>query len=334
MLQQTRVGVVIPYYLGFLERFPTVEALANGPLDEVLARWSGLGYYRRARQLHQAAQEVVKRGGFPTDSQGLRELPGIGPYTAAAVASMAFDEVVPVMDGNVERVLCRRLGWREDPKRSAVRRRLMVAAEKLLSTERPGDSNQALMELGATVCRPASPDCPACPLKRGCAARRQGDPERYPAPRRRRQVERLELVVVVCEEEGRVLLFRREVFRLDGLRPDGSEDALPGVLDGMWELPNVPLTAPPIATPLADLEQALAQRYGGRWRLEASRRGQVRHSITYRAITLHVHHARFEAEGREIEGCGAEGPEAAWVGADDLPRFATSSMVDKVLNLS
>ena len=268
MLQQTRVGTVLPYYEAFLQRFPTVEDLASAPVDEVLARWSGLGYYRRARQLHRAAREIVERGGkFPTSARELQSLPGIGPYTAAAVASIAFGEVTPALDGNVERLLCRRLGLREDPKRSATRRELLAAAARLLDRGRPGDSNQALMELGATVCKPAQPDCAACVLAPGCRARRRGDPERYPAPRRRRRTERREL---------------------DGfVRPE--------------------------------------YLHRGRWRL-AEAGARVRHAITYRALELHVYRARFEAGGTV-----AEGPEAAWVGAEDRRRFPVSSMVEKVL---
>jgi A/G-specific adenine glycosylase len=306
MLQQTQVRTVIPYYERFLERFPTVGALAAAETEEVLALWSGLGYYRRARQLHRAAGEVVRRGGFPETALELRELPGVGPYTAAAVASIAFGEPVPVLDGNVERLLCRRLAVAEDPKRSAVRRRLSAAAAELLDPERPGDGNQALMEVGATVCRPVAPDCPDCPLRAGCRARIEGDPERYPAPRRRRRVERVELAVAVAREGGRVLLFRR---------PEGSD-----VLAGLWELPNVPR-----GRTLAATAAALGERYGGRWRLRR-RRGRVRHGITYRAITLHLHPAEVDA-GDAV----AEGPEAAWVGDHERGDFPVSSMVEKVL---
>ena len=178
MLQQTQVQTVIPYFEAFLAKYPDVESLAATSLDEVLASWSGLGYYRRARQMHRAAGEIVALGGFPTSAAGLRELPGIGEYTAAAIASIAFGEVVPVLDGNVERVLSRCLAQAEDPKRSRPRRRLRQAAAELLDPRRPGDGNQALMELGATVCRPTSPNCPVCPLAPDCRAHAEGDPER------------------------------------------------------------------------------------------------------------------------------------------------------------
>ena len=165
MLQQTQVKTVIPYYEAFLERFPNVETLAAASIGEVLASWSGLGYYRRARQLHRAAQEVVHRGeGLPENARALEKLPGIGPYTAAAVASIAFGEAVPVLDGNVERVLSRYVALSEDPKRRAHRNTLLALAAEILDRERPGESNQAMMELGATVCTPRRPQCGSCPI--------------------------------------------------------------------------------------------------------------------------------------------------------------------------
>ncbi len=305
MLQQTQVKTVIPYYEDFLTRFPDVGALAAASLDEVLAAWSGLGYYRRARQLHAAAQQVAELGDFPTSSFELQKLPGIGLYTAAAVGSMAFGESVPVLDGNVERVLSRRLGLNQDPKKAAPRKRLLEAGGQLLDAARPGDSNQALMELGATVCRPRRPDCGSCPLTSGCRARITGDPERFPPPRRRRQVERVDLVVAVAKQGDRVLMFRR---------PEGS-----GLLAGLWELPNVPRRA------LATTERSLGRCYGGRWKLEPAC-DKVRHGITHHALMLHVHPARFSA-GDVV----AEGPEAAWVAAGERSDYPLSSAVEKVL---
>src|SRR5438045_2904526 len=162
MLQQTRVEVVIPYYHRFLRRFPTLASLAAAPLDEVLALWSGLGYYARARNLHRAAQACGGR--LPETADGLRALPGFGPYTAAAVASLAFGEDVALVDGNVARVLSRLFAIRED-----ARARAWEIAARLLPRGRAGAFNEALMELGATVCTPRTPDCPRCPLQRMCA---------------------------------------------------------------------------------------------------------------------------------------------------------------------
>ena len=167
MLQQTRVAAVLEHYARFMERFPAVRALAAARENSVLAAWSGLGYYHRARRMHQAAKLIVKeRGGvFPTTAEAWREIPGIGRYTAAAIASIAFDEPVAVVDGNVERVLERLLG-REDGREVAWQR-----AEALLDRERPGDFNQAMMELGATVCTPRAPQCLVCPVNSLCVTR-------------------------------------------------------------------------------------------------------------------------------------------------------------------
>lgn len=306
MLQQTQVKTVIPYYEKFLVRFPDVEALSVASLDKVLALWSGLGYYRRARQLHAAAREVMESGSFPANSAELQKLPGIGPYTAAAVGSIAFGESIPVLDGNVERVLSRRLGLDQDPKKALARKRLLEAGAELLDVARPGDSNQALMEIGATICRPKRPYCGSCPLASGCRARITGNPERFPPPRRRRQVERVDLAVAVAWQEDRVLMFRR---------PEGG-----GLLAGLWELPNVQWRGA-----LATVGKALSSLYGGRWKLEPAS-DEVRHGITHHALVLHVHPARFSADD-----VVAEGPEAAWVAIGEIPDYPSSSAVEKVL---
>ena len=309
MLQQTRVEAVVPYYQAFIERFPTVEDLAAAGVEEVLALWSGLGYYRRARLMHRAAKKIRLRGTFPRSSLELLEMPGIGPYTAAAVASMAFGECVPVLDGNVERVICRRLGIEENPKRSSVRKKLVDGAARLLDPVRPGDSNQALMELGATICRPKRPNCGSCPIRPGCLAERLGDPERFSRPRQRRVIERVDLAVAVVRQRGRVLLFRR---------PEDSR-----VLPGMWELPNV------AHCPSREkIEKSLGRRYGGRWRLDPVI-GLVQHSITYRAIYIQAHSARLLEGGDDIGG----GLEAAWVLSEEGVGLPISSMVEKILTL-
>ena len=307
MLQQTRVETVLPYYERFLARFPDVAALAAAPVEEVLALWSGLGYYRRARQLHEAARRMA-RDGFPETAEGWRELPGVGEYTAAAVASIAFGEAAAVLDGNVERLAARLVALEEDPKRAAGRRRLRETAGALLDPERPGDSNQALMELGARVCTPRRPKCLLCPLAGGCAARRLGAPERFPRARERRAPRRLERVVAVVEEDGRRLLFRR-----------GDDEEL---LAGFWELP---WTGEEDGD--GDPAAALGRRYGGRWRLGEGL-GTVRHGITHRAFALAVVRAQVETVGAV-----AEGREAGWFAEEEIAALPTSSMVAKVLKL-
>jgi len=316
MLQQTRVEVVLPYYERFLERFPAVEDLAAAPIDEVLGLWSGLGYYRRARQLHAAAGRIAEEG-FPTSAAGWRELPGVGAYTAAAVASIAFGEAVAVLDGNVERVVARRLALSGDPKRAAVRRRLLAGATDLVDPERPGDSNQALMELGATLCTPSNPRCLLCPLSEDCSARRAGAPERYPELKKKRAPIQVRWVVAVAERDGRRLLFRR-----------GDEEEL---LAGTWELPWVPRGE---GTAQAE---GLAMRYGGRWHLGEAV-ATVRHSITHRAIEVEIREARWETDDAEDgEGAagslaeGRPGPEAGWFGPGEIAALATSSLVAKVI---
>jgi len=214
MLQQTRVGAVIPYYERFLARFPDWESLARAPLDAVLAAWSGLGYYRRARMLHEAARQVAREG-VPRTVEGWRALPGVGAYTAAAVASIAFGVPAAVVDGNVERVVCRRLAAARgavDPGE---------VAGRWLVREHPGDFNQAVMELGATVCLPASPRCGDCPIRRGCRGR--ASPDLYPGPKRRAAPRAEERDLVVSIEKGRAFLVRSKG---------------PGPMRGMWELPE------------------------------------------------------------------------------------------------
>lgn len=305
MLQQTRVETVLPYYAAFLERFPTVEALAAAPLDEVLAAWSGLGYYRRARFLHRAARVVGERGGFPCTLAELRALPGVGEYTAAAVASIVFGVVEPVLDGNVERVISRRMVLPGDPKRGSNRKLLRAAAAALLVTDSPGDSNQALMELGATVCTPRRPQCPQCPLRPGCRAAAEGTAENYPELRADRATERVERVLaLVQDDDGRVLLFRR-----------GQDEEL---LAGTWELPWA-----------ADGSRATAElgaRYGGVWQL-GRELGVVRHGITFRSLVLRVCAASSEVEQETV----AEGPEAGWFVPSEVAHLPHSAMVDKAL---
>lgn len=224
MLQQTRVETVRPYYRAWMERFPTVDALADAAESDVLRLWEGLGYYSRARHLHRAARLVRERfaGELPRSAAELRALPGVGEYTAGAVASIAFGEAVPAVDGNVRRVLSRLLDM-ERPTPGRVRK----AAAALVPEERPGDFNQALMELGATICTPSSPACAACPLRARCLAHRRGTVPLRPPPRKRADVPGFDIATaVVVDRDGAVLLRKRP--------PDG-------LLGGMWEFPGAPL---------------------------------------------------------------------------------------------
>ncbi len=224
MLQQTRVAVVIDYYTRFMIRFPTLESLAGASEADVLTQWSGLGYYRRARALHESARAVMAEyaGAIPNTAAGLSRLPGVGVYTAAAVASIAFNEPVAAVDGNVERVLTRYLG--HEPVVGAARSgRLRRETMLLVDPLRPGDFNQAMMELGATVCLPRAPLCPACPLREGCST--QGE---HAAPRTKRMLSRKAALGLLQRKQwpkAEVLLDRRPV--------DAAQ------MPGMWELPQL-----------------------------------------------------------------------------------------------
>lgn len=261
LLQQTRVEQAIPYYRRFLERFPALEALRAASLEEVLRVWQGAGYYRRAEHLHRLSQQVVA---LPSSYRELLRLPGLGPYTAAAVASMAFGERVAAVDGNVRRVLAR-LHALEDPKAQA----LQTLAQALLPLEQdPGEWNQAMMELGATVCLPRKPLCPACPLRPYCWG--QGTPERYPRAKRRR----------VPEERlaALVLLGRRGVHL----------ERLTGRFRGLYGVPLFPQ---------AELSPR-AQDYGVQPRLA----GEVVHALTHRRLLVQVYVAPWAGEGEDPWG--------------------------------
>jgi A/G-specific adenine glycosylase len=224
MLQQTRVTAVLPYYERFIQRFPDALALARATETEVLAAWAGLGYYSRARNLHRAARAVTEAGGFPQDYEGIRALPGVGDYTAAAIASIAFGLPHAVLDGNAIRVLARLAGEREVVSSAAARRRLTALAGDLLDRDRPGEFNQALMELGAMVCLPAGPRCSVCPLARTCAARREGLADRLPVKAPKAAPIAVERELLVIRRRGRCLLWQRP--------PDS------GRMAGFWELPE------------------------------------------------------------------------------------------------
>ena len=264
MLQQTRVETVIPYYERFLARYPTVADLAGATLDQVLSLWSGLGYYRRARVLHLAAREVTERygGAFPAEAAGLRDLPGVGAYTAGAIASIAFDRREALVDGNVARVLARLEGIDDDIKSAAGARRLWAAAARLVPAERPGRFNQALMELGATVCTPRSPRCDACPVDGACAARAAGREEELPVISPKREAPSVAMVAAVVRAGRRVLLARR---------------AEGGLFGGLWEPPMVEAPSLAAALPLlaaAGVGEAAGAR--GRGRLAGAARGAPR----------------------------------------------------------
>ncbi len=224
MLQQTQVATVMPYYTRFLQQFPDIQALAAAPLEEVLKLWAGLGYYRRAKSLHQAAQIIAStyHGIFPCKYDDILKLPGIGRYTAGAVASIAFHEKVPVLDGNVMRVLSRLVLIRENITKSHTQKRLWHIAEALVPRSNPGDFNQAMMELGATVCTPTHPRCESCPLKTVCMARQSNMQNQLPVKQRKAATPHIKMAAVVIDSPQGHLLAQRKAG---------------GLWEHLWEFP-------------------------------------------------------------------------------------------------
>lgn len=248
MLQQTQVSRVTEYWQRFLERFPTVRALAEASEDDVLAEWAGLGYYRRAMMFRRAARVVVDEfgGSLPTTARDLRRLPGMGAYTSAAVASIGFGEAVAAVDANAARVLARVLGLKGDASRAENRRVIESLARRLVDTARPGDLNQAVMELGALVCGPSDPTCDACPAARFCVAGKSPNPSSYPGSARAQRTVSLHEAVALVRRGDAVLLVRQEHER--------------GWWGGLWTLPRSPLV--PESDPVEALSRVLRERFG------------------------------------------------------------------------
>jgi A/G-specific adenine glycosylase len=302
MLQQTQVTTVIPYYQRFVRVFPTVRRLAEGPLDDVLRLWAGLGYYSRARNLHQAAQQIVAEHGgrFPHTFDRIRRLPGIGDYTAGAITSIAFGEPVPAIDGNAGRVLARVLYVTGDVRAGAPKRRLTELARLAVPADRPGDYNQALMELGSLVCRPADPACDECCLGDLCEARRRGKQRRIPAPRAHPKVQTVRVVAGLARRNGRVLIAQRP--------PEG-------VWGGMWEFPNVELR--PDAPPAETLVRLFAQAFG--LQVEVGEMlASFAHGIMHRRIELTAYSCSVVSGRTQAKAHVA----AKWVRPSELGEYA------------
>ena len=308
MLQQTQVDRVRGYWSRFLERFPDVKSLADAELADVLSMWTGLGYYSRARNLHAAAQAVVAEHGgrFPANVEALLELPGFGRYTAGAVASIAFGLEAPLVDGNVARVLSRLMeieGAPGDRKREA---RLWEEAEALVKGPRPGDLNQALMELGATLCVPQNPLCLICPVRTWCGALASGRVDRLPPPRKATKRKKLELAVAVARRGKDVLLARR---------------VEKGLFGGLWELPSIELG--PGQTGVALLPKLLGKRVTMGPELHVLER-----TLTHRDLVLRVHPVKLRPQlGKPPEGY----VEWKWVPLNELDSLGMSSAMKSVL---
>jgi A/G-specific adenine glycosylase len=270
MLQQTRVDTVIPYYERFLSRWPTVHALADAPLDDVLTMWSGLGYYRRARMLHAAAQQVAGDlgGAFPSSAEGLSGIRGIGRYTAGAVASIAFGVRAPLVDGNVARVFARLFAIDDDVRGGDGLGRVWDLAEELVHDVDPGSWNQALMELGATVCTPRDPRCLLCPVREECAARAQSLEHELPrlAPKAKPKREK-RWALVASKAEGVLLGRRRADLRFGG----------------MWEPPSIARDADDADAAIARFEALTGARVA-----KVVRAGEVTHILSHRRLEVVV----------------------------------------------
>lgn len=301
MLQQTRVETVLSYYDRFLDAFPTVEALAAADVDDVLKMWEGLGYYRRARNLHKGAQQVVAEFGgvIPTDTARLMKISGIGEYTAGAIASIAYDQPVPAVDGNVIRVVSRLMGLRENVAIPSVKREITRLAASLVDEERPGDHNQAMMDLGATICVPGTPDCAACPLREFCDAHAEGDPEELPVLPRKNPPKEIKYDVLLILSGDRVLMRQR------------TET----LLEGMWVFPM----AEGHGTAAA-LTKAMGKKLGMTLSYDKPL-GDAKHVFTHQVWQMKLHLLRADAE---------EAPAGyAFVTAEEMDALAIPTAVAK-----
>ena len=330
MLQQTTVAAVKPYFERFLNRFPNVAALAAANEEDVLRLWEGLGYYSRARNLRKAAQAIVANGGeFSSSIESLLQLPGIGRYTAGAIVSFAFDRPAPIVEANTLRLYCRLLGFRGDPRSTNGQRLLWSFAEKLVPTKSPGEFNQALMDLGATICTPTEPRCDECPVASHCHALAEQAQSEIPTPKRRPKITETHEAYVAIESAGRFLIYRR---------PEGQRWA------GLWDFPRFELPAcdpgerggvsPPVSskhrkqqgpngTPFATerkgLERRIATEFGPRVTI-TERLTQLKHSVTRFRITLDC----WLAESNGDDGLTTPHP-TAWVAPSEFARYPFST---------
>jgi A/G-specific adenine glycosylase len=320
MCQQTQIKTVLPYYAKFMKLFPSPKALAGASEEQVLAAWAGLGYYRRARFLQKAAQVVVAAGRFPDTLDGIRALPGVGDYTAAAVGSIAFGLPAVVVDGNVIRVISRLLALEEDPTRGEGAKKLKEAAQAFLDSKRPGDFNQALMELGALLCSPTKPACESCPLKQHCAAFLAGKAEAFPRLPARAPAQTL-FKAVILAVQGRGA--RRQVLARER---SGKKAAAPGQaadrLKGFWAFPELDLRLEDW-TGAELLAAKEVRRLLGKGAALAGRLPKLRHGIT--VYDIHLLPLRFEAKDAK--------PKAGWewVGLSRLKKLPLASAEKKLL---
>lgn len=319
MLQQTRVAAVIPYYERFLSAFPDVASLAKAREEEVLRLWSGLGYYSRARNLQKAAQQIVaKHGGvFPWAIDEALALPGIGNYTAAAILSIAYNRKLAVLDGNVARVIARLDGMRGDLRSGSRWGELQTAADTLLEPNAPGDWNQAMMELGATLCTPRSPQCLLCPVSEFCEARKQGLVDLIPEKRTKRATEEITLATLVFVDlPGDTLLLPPP--KAGGKTRHGGN--VPALLSRLWHFPTIEVRSDAAKELRAYVEKNFLD--GKRIESKLYALKKVRHAVTYRSITV----LPFRANVVKLPKL----PQAKAVPLDDLSSLPISNLTRKV----
>ncbi len=317
MLQQTTVAAVVPYFERFMAALPDIATLAAAREETVLRLWEGLGYYRRARQLHRAAQILAAEHGgeMPNDADAVRRLPGIGRYTAGAILSIAFDRAEPILEANTVRLLSRLLAYRGDPARAEGQRLLWQTAESLLPARGAGTLNQALMELGSQVCRPRDPNCPHCPVAELCATNRAGLQASIPAPRQKKSFEDVRAAAVVVRRRGKVLLVRNA---------DGERWA------GLWDFPRFDCEVD-AETLIEQLTDNVRHRTGVA--IEAIRPlATFRHGVTRFCITLDCFEAA--AIGRsDRNDHNGDRREIVWLRPTELHDYPLSSTGRKLANL-
>jgi A/G-specific adenine glycosylase len=307
MLQQTQVGTVEGYFDRFIKTFPTIEALSRADEHDVLRLWEGLGYYRRARQLHQAAKIVAAEhaGQFPRDAEIVRRLPGIGRYTAGAILSIAFDARQPILEANTLRLFSRLLAYAGDPRSTEGQQLLWAMAEAVLPRRDSGRLNQALMELGSEVCTSRTPQCAVCPVASLCRANQQGRQQEIPRPKTKRQIEAVREAAVVVRRNGRVLLLRW---------PEGRRWA------GLWDFPRFPLDAEHPAATGHELVNNVRELTGVT--IAPGRHVKtLTHGVTRFRITLECHEAEYVSHNKKT----AAGMETRWIRPAELEDYPLSS---------
>jgi A/G-specific adenine glycosylase len=320
MLQQTRVETVIPYFERFLKLFPTIQSLARSPLSRVLQAWAGLGYYARARHLHEAARAICRQhdGKIPTQKGDLLNLPGFGPYTAGAVASIAFGNATAALDGNVARLLGRLFRLKVGPVLSRQKKQMERLAECLIPSGRAADFNQSLMDLGAMVCLPVRPRCPACPVRRFCAGKENAlIPKKGP----RKEPRQEEWTVAVVEREGRYFLYLNEK---------------PGLLSGLWQFPTRMIRSPerPVRKTGTDrydrraLKQMLREEFAMEVRVQAAL-PQQKHLFTHIAATLKPYCCSFVRIRNDLP----PSRKVRWIKPGSFSRYPISTAMRKITAL-